>query len=85
MKIIQKISFYITTIVRKNTFNNRALLAFGFFISLCLFAPFINIIFEIKPEVTSFSQHIISNASINNLDVGKRVSLYNKTIFCIFF
>lgn len=85
MKIIQSIKYYIASTIGKNSFNNRALLAFALFISLCLFAPFINILFEIKPEVTNFSQHIISNASINNLDVGKRVSLYNKTIFSVLF
>lgn len=82
---MKKIKNDIVSIIKENSFNNRPFLALSFFICLSLLSPFINILFEIKPEVTNFSQHIISNASINNLDVSKRVSLFYKTIICLFF
>lgn len=84
-KRMKKIKTHIVSIIKKNSFNNKPFLALSFFICLGLFSPFINILFEIKPEVSNFSQHIISNASINNLDVSKRISLFYKTIFGLFF
>lgn len=82
---MNKIKEYIVAAIKENSFNNRSFLALSFFICLGLFSPFINILFEIKPEVSNFSQHIISNASVNNLDVGKRVSLFYKTLIALFF
>jgi len=82
---MNKVKEYIVAAIKENSFNNKPFLALSFFICLGLFSPFINILFEIKPEVSNFSQHIISNASINNLDVGKRVSLFYKTLIGLFF
>ena len=82
---MKKAKDIIITTINENSFNNKPFLALSFFICLGLFSPFINILFEIKPEVSNFSQHIISNASINNLDIGKRVSLFYKTLFSLFF
>lgn len=82
---MKKIKNYIVAAINENSFNNRPFLALSFFICLSLFSPFINILFEIKPEVSNFSQHIISNASINNLDITKRVSLFYKTLLSLFF
>lgn len=82
---MKKMKNYIVTAIKENSFNNRPFLALSFFICLGLFSPFINILFEIKPEVTNFSQHIISNASVNNLDVAKRVSLFYKALIGLFF
>jgi len=81
---MKKIKDYFATAIQENSFTNKPFLALSFFICLGLFSPFINILFEIKPEVSNFSQHIISNASINNLDVGKRVSLFYKTLIGLF-
>lgn len=81
---MNKIRDFIVTAIKENNFNNRAFLALSFFIGLSLFSPFINILFEIKPQVSNFNQHIISNASINNLDVAKRVSLFYKTLLGLF-
>ena len=82
---MKKVKDFIVSTIKENNFNNKPFLALSFVICLGLFSPFINILFEIKPEVSNFSQHIISNASINNLDVTKRVSLFYKTLFCLFF
>ncbi len=82
---MNKVKENIVAAIKENSFNNRSFLALSFFICLSLFSPFINILFEIKPEVSNFSQHIISNASVNNLDVGKRVSLFYKTLIALFF
>lgn len=82
---MKKVKDYIVTAIKENSFNNKPFLALSFFICLGLFSPFINILFEIRPEVSNFSQHIISNASVNNLDVGKRVSLFYKTLIALFF
>lgn len=81
---MNKVKDFIVAAIKENSFNNKAFLALSFFICLSLFSPFINILFEIKPEVSNFSQHIISNASINNLDVGKRVSLFYETLIGLF-
>lgn len=83
--MMKKIKNYIVSIIKENSFNNKPFLALSFFICLALFSPFINILFEIKPEVSNFSQHIISNASVNNLDISKRVSLLYKTLFGLSF
>lgn len=82
---MKKIKDQIISILKENSFNNKPFLALSFFICLGLFSPLINILFEIKPDVSNFSQHIISNASINNLDVSKRVSLFYKTLVSLFF
>ena len=82
---MKKIKEYFASAIQENSFYNKPFLALSFFICLALLSPFINILFEIRPEVSNFSQHIISNASVNNLDVGKRVSLFYKTIIGLFF
>ena len=82
---MKKLISNIVATIKENSFNNKPFLALSFFICLSVLSPFINILFEIKPEVSNFSQHIISNASINNLDVGKRVSLFYKTLIGLFF
>ena len=81
---MKKVKDNIVSAIKENGYNNAPFLALSFFICLGLFSPFINILFEIKPEVSNFSQHIISNASVNNLDVGKRVSLFYKTLIGLF-
>jgi len=82
---MKKIKDTIVTLIKENSFNNKPFLALSIFICLSLFSPFINILFEIKPEVSNFGQHIISNASVNNLDVSKRVGLFYKTLFGLSF
>lgn len=81
---MKKAKNFIVSAIRENSFSNRPFLAMSFFMVLTLLSPFINILFEIKPDVHNFSQHIISNASINNLDIAKRVKLFYWTLVGIF-
>jgi len=54
----------------------KALFLFCFFISFLLISPILNIILEFKPGIQDFSSHVISNATIHNFDVSKRIKLY---------
>ncbi len=81
---MKKIKNFFVSTINENSFNNRSFFVLSLFICFSLLSPFINILFEIKPQVSNFSQHIISNASVNNLDVSKRVSLFYKTIIALF-
>lgn len=50
------------------------------FFALAIVYPVLVIAFELKPQVTDFSQHIISNAALQGLDISKRVSLFYKIL-----
>lgn len=54
----------------------KALLLFCFFLSFLLASPILNFILESKPRIQDFSSHVISNASLRNFDVSKRIKLY---------
>lgn len=58
---------------------------FSLFASLALMLPFLNIIFEYIPKIDDFNNYVVSNASLNDLDVGKRVSLFYKSFIGIGF
>ncbi|MEW5676548.1 hypothetical protein ABGT15_09570 [Flavobacterium enshiense] len=81
--MMKRIKEAIITLITQNTVYNRAFVMVSLFFCLGLLSPFINILFEIKPAVSDFSQHIISNASVNNLDVSKRVGLFYKLLFAL--
>lgn len=71
---VKKIAFFFET-------NPKATIPFwlvSLFASLALMLPFLNIIFEIIPEVTNFNDYVISNATVNDLDIEKRVGLFYK-------
>lgn len=63
----------------------NAILAFSFFCSFLINAPFLNIILDLKPKITDFSNHIISNAALHNFDVSSRVRLYYFVFSSLFF
>ena len=62
---------------------SNAFLVLSCFFSLLLIAPLLNILFELKPQITDFSSHIISNAALNDLDIATRVSYYYRTLLGI--
>lgn len=51
------------------------------FFALVLVFPVLIISFELKPQLSDFSQHIISNAALQGLDIAKRISLFYKILF----
>jgi hypothetical protein len=63
----------------------KSLLLFSFFISFMFLSPILNIILDLKPEITNFSSHIMSNGSFENLDISKRISNYYKIFIGIIF
>jgi len=62
----------------------KSLLAFSFFCSFLINAPFLNIILEFKPVISNFSSHIISNSALHNFDISSRVRLYYFVFFSLF-
>ena len=71
-----KIKNFILDVFNKNSQTNFSLLLFSIFISIAAALPIINILFEIKPAIDNFDSTIISNASVDNLDISKRVGYY---------
>lgn len=63
---------------------SKALFLFCFFISFFFISPFLNVILEVKPHIQDFSSHVISNATIYNFDVSKRISLYYWSLAAVF-
>lgn len=63
----------------------KALLAFSFFCSFLINAPFLNSILEFKPAISNFSNHIISNAALHNFEISSRVRLYYFVFFSLVF
>jgi hypothetical protein len=59
-----------------NPETRKAFLGFSFFTALFLMSPFINVMLSFKPKIKDFSDHIISDAAVNNLDIAGRVSNY---------
>ena len=70
---------------KENSSISKAFMILSCFLALAVTAPLINIIFELKPAITSFSSHVISNAALNDLDISKRVSYYYRGLFSILF
>ncbi|WP_298146239.1 hypothetical protein [Flavobacterium sp.] len=62
---------------------SRALLTLSAFFAFTAFLPILNVLFKFVPEVNDFSDHVISNGSFNDLDAGKRVSLFYKVVLGI--
>ena len=74
----------------KNLFqtNEKAIKSYwalSIFFSIAVAAPIFNILFEFKPGIKDFSEHIISNASLYGLDVSKRVALFYRALILIIF
>lgn len=62
----------------KNPEAKNAFLAFSFFTAVFLVSPFINVIFDFTPKIKDFSSHVVSNATVNDLNISGRVSnFYN--------
>lgn len=59
----------------------KTLWAMSFFLALAILLPKLNILFQFIPKLENFSGHILSNASLNRLDISARVSLFYKWIF----
>lgn len=55
------------------------------FWSMATTFPLINVLFQCKPKIADFSKHILSNASLNNLDIAGRTGLYYKAIAAVIF
>ncbi|UGS23647.1 hypothetical protein [Flavobacterium channae] len=78
-----KIIPFVKELFQTNEKAFKAYWALSIFFSLALAAPILNILFEFKPGIKDFSEHIISNASLYGLDVSKRVSLFYKALILI--
>lgn len=61
----------------------KALFLFCFFISFLLVSPILNIVLELKPGIQNFSSHVISNASLHNFDVSKRIKIYYSSLVIV--
>lgn len=68
---------------KKNSHLSSAFMVLSCFFALALGAPFLNVVFVAKPEISSFTSHIISNVALNDLDISKRVNYYYYGIFSI--
>jgi hypothetical protein len=69
----------------KNPKLIKSLLLFSFFIAFMFLSPILNIILDLKPEITNFSNHIMSNGSFEDLDISKRILNYYKIFIAIIF
>lgn len=54
----------------------KALYLFCFFTSVFIFSPLANIALDLKPRINDFSNHIMSNAALNDFDVSSRIKIY---------
>ena len=68
---------------QKNANLSKAFLVFSAFLALAFCAPFLNILFALKPELSSFNSHIISNVALYDLDISKRVNYYYYGLFSV--
>ena len=68
---------------QNNVSLSKALMAFSGFTALAFCAPFLNILFALKPELKSFESHIISNVALNDLDISKRLNYYYYGLFSV--
>lgn len=72
MKALQPIRDY----YRQRPDVMKALAAFSVFASFFLLAGTFSSVLRKHPEIRDFSQHIVSQASVNNFDVGGRIGGY---------
>ncbi|RKS01085.1 hypothetical protein [Flavobacterium sp. 102] len=70
---------------QNNANLSKTFIVFSGFLALAFGAPFLNLLFALKPEMTSFSSHIISNVALNDLDISKRVNYYYYGLFSVLF
>lgn len=68
---------------KNNNELSKTFISISLFFAMAIIAPFLNVIFLFKPEISSFSSHIISNVALNDLDVSKRVNGYYFALFFI--
>ena len=68
---------------KENSLLSNTFMILSCFFALALGAPFLNILFDIKPEISSFSTHTISNVALYDVDISKRVSYYYRGLFSI--
>lgn len=80
---VTAIKEHIKDVLQHNKQVNFSLLTVSLFFVVALAMPFFSILFEIKPTVANFDKIIISNASVNNLNIAKRVGLYNQLFLYI--
>ncbi|WP_445717181.1 hypothetical protein [Flavobacterium sp.] len=74
---------FIKNLFQTNEKATKSYWALSIFFAIAIAAPLFNILFEFKPGVKDFSDHIISNASLYGLDVSKRVSLFYRALMII--
>jgi len=79
----------IRTVYNDNPLFIKTLIIFSFFVAFLINAPFLNVVLDNKYEIVNFKDHIISNATLNNLDISSRVksyySVFAKLIICSIF
>ncbi|HSD14315.1 MAG TPA: hypothetical protein VLB74_06680 [Flavobacterium sp.] len=80
-----KIIPFVTSLFKTNEKASKSYWAASFFFAMAIAAPLLNILFEFKPGIKDFSQHVISNTALNGLDISKRVSLFYKALLIIIF
>ena len=80
---VTAIKEHIKDVLQHNKQVNFSLLTVSLFFVVALAMPFFSVLFEIKPTVANFDKIIISNASVNNLNIAKRVGLYNQLFLYI--
>jgi hypothetical protein len=74
---------FIKNLFQTNEKAIKSYWALSIFFAIAIAAPLFNILFEFKPGIKDFSDHIISNASLYGLDVSKRVSLFYRALILI--
>lgn len=78
-----KIIPFVIALFQTNEKAIKSYWALSIFFAIAIAAPIFSILFEFKPGVKDFSEHIISNASLYGLDVSKRVSLFYRALLLI--
>ncbi|WIM39761.1 hypothetical protein PO903_02435 [Paenibacillus sp. PK4536] len=63
----------------------RAIMLSSAFLSLIIMLPYINISLSSPVPIKDFSQHIMSWATLNNVDIASRIKDYYQTIFVTVF
>lgn len=54
----------------------QSVLLFCLFVSLFVVSPFVNIVLDLSPKVSDFSNHIISNAAAKDFQISSRIRYY---------
>lgn len=65
--------------------TSRTLWIVAFYWAMATVLPVVNVLFKFKPEITDFSNHILSNASLNGIDIGGRIQSYYLSFTAVLF